>query len=1438
MAEGDFNVRAIVTAETSKFENGIKNAQSSVKSMNKEIDALGSKLKTVFSGMAGLFAASKLKSLANESVKAWKYQEKQLKLLSSTLKVTGANAWTSSEEIKTFASSLQQVTNYGDEAIIAMQNILLGFKEIKGDNFKEATKAILDMSTVMNMDLTSAAQTVGKALDDPIKGLAALGRQGFYFSDSQKEMLKNLVETGEKAKAQKIILDELYTAYGGAAEATVDISKQLANTWGDFKEQMGKGISEITNLFSKMVKSMLEDLMNMDASTKDFIKGFAESVVILTAVTAAVFALKAALDVLKAHPLILGISAVITGVSAVVGAITALSNSVENQIEENKKLNEEAEKLFINEKNVAEGKTIDAEQTLKLIELYPELSNKISAYNTTLSQAILLQKQANAQRVREVYQEQREELVKLRKEYNENKVALEKFQKQIAEENLLESWGEVTVNKMLVGLNKKLNESEADINKQITKINANLQTIGMKLADDGDYLVSIKPHVDENSLNDADKKINSKLKTWKEWLSKILSIDESKFKSGKQASELYIKQLKDNLEMNDEISKILGIPFSKMDYINSALDEVRKHITEALSIDPDEIDEPFDISELENENTALGKLVQRYKELQTQKGQTFVAEEIENLNKEILNLSKSDDELYYAKLRENGATEEQINKCKELKQIIKETREEMELLPEAQRKLFEQNSSQLDNWTDEWRDSKEKIIQMQEEQALKGIENEELRLANVEYYNNEILKLNAEFEDNKLQHEKNWLEKDSEFLESWSDQYYENQVKIINLDRQRELNATKNQKEIAKINEYYDKKILNTTKKYNMERIKVVTDAVKNLAKEGLEKLGEALVNGGASWDDFKYSALDALASVLEGIASQLSAMATANLMAENYKNAVIGFAGAAAALVAAGAIKAVVNNMKNMKESVDEITLSMEKFNNEMKELMESMTDTSSLLSGVNSIKNIIEDLTLKLNDSLVSIEEYSKLYTETQNKIIQNSRDMYDVMHWFKRNYYDKDTKEWNPFNITDEMLDNLDDYFNEFKKMKLYTKELSIAYSNLSKSVDDFNSNLLNSIKESEVLISSYKDMYNSMKLVEYLSAEDRDELTNSMIYVYEKYSEILKNYQLSVVEQTKAGIYENLIGAGNQIGESLIESIIDGAEKTDFLSSMKTYIRTNLIKLSVYTEEFSEQLASIGSRLATSMSTGEDLVGVRTELEELWESASKNAQEAERIIDHVFGDIASDIDSGTKEIEKSLTRLENLIENFKEEISDLGGDIATNLINGLSNGLSQSDFLSNMKTWLRKLIIQSVVYTESMKAEIESIGKVISEGISTGFSEETLHEIRRDLSYLFYSTDKKLSSIDSVLDSVFSGYATGTNNATRGLHLVGEAGPELVKFRGGEQVLNASNTQKALGNVSEKTNNFNVNFYDTKDTTAFAMLQQLRNYNRQMAVNGII
>ena len=85
----------------------------------------------------------------------------------------------------------------------------------------------------------------------------------------------------------------------------------------------------------------------------------------------------------------------------------------------------------------------------------------------------------------------------------------------------------------------------------------------------------------------------------------------------------------------------------------------------------------------------------------------------------------------------------------------------------------------------------------------------------------------------------------------------------------------------------------------------------------------------------------------------------------------------------------------------------------------------------------------------------------------------------------------------------------------------------------------------------------------------------------------------------------------------------------------------------------------------------------------------------------------------------------------------------------------------------------------------------------------------------------------------------GFATGTNNAPSGLALVGERGPELIDLHGGERIYNAETTRDIMsGGSSGSSNVWNVTFNNTVDTTAYTMMRQLKGYQRQMAVNGII
>jgi hypothetical protein len=184
--------------------------------------------------------------------------------LGAILKSTGAEAWTTQDHLVEVAESLQRITGRAKEETIAMQTVLLGFRNIKGENFDKATKSVIEMSKVMGGDLTAAAQAVGKALDNPIEGMDGLSRQGFKFTAQEKEMIKALVESGELEKAQGVILEELRKTFDGAAEAALTMKDKIKISNNELREETGRSIAN--NGFLGLIRQAWLDIA--DATQK------------------------------------------------------------------------------------------------------------------------------------------------------------------------------------------------------------------------------------------------------------------------------------------------------------------------------------------------------------------------------------------------------------------------------------------------------------------------------------------------------------------------------------------------------------------------------------------------------------------------------------------------------------------------------------------------------------------------------------------------------------------------------------------------------------------------------------------------------------------------------------------------------------------------------------------------------------------------------------------------------------------------------------------------------------------------------------------------------------------------------------------------------------------------------------------------------------------
>lgn len=224
----------------------------------------------------------------------------------------GASSWTSAKQIGDLSQSISQKIGVDDELIQTSANLLLTFKNVRNeagknnDIFNRATMAAQDLSAKGFGSADSAAKMLGKALNDPLKGITALSRAGVTFTQGQKDQIKSMVESGNLLGAQKIIMGELEAQVGGTAEATATAGDKMAVTWANFQENLGTAVLPILDGLLTKLSGVLEW-----AGQNPVIVGA------LIAITAGMWLLNAAL---AANPIVL----VIGLVAALAVALIAL----------------------------------------------------------------------------------------------------------------------------------------------------------------------------------------------------------------------------------------------------------------------------------------------------------------------------------------------------------------------------------------------------------------------------------------------------------------------------------------------------------------------------------------------------------------------------------------------------------------------------------------------------------------------------------------------------------------------------------------------------------------------------------------------------------------------------------------------------------------------------------------------------------------------------------------------------------------------------------------------------------------------------------------------------------------------------------------------------------------------------------------------------------
>ena len=241
MADKKLNIN-ITTKGAAKSKNEIKGLDSAISTMGKAVGIASA----AYFGAKGLISGfSSVINLAGEQERAEKSLEIALGRTSTALLDQ--------------ASALQQVTTFGDEAIIGVQASIGAFLDSE-EQIKKATEATLDIAVAMGMDLKSAGDLVAKTLGSSTNAMSRYGIEvvGAVGSTERLESLTNNVANlfGGQASAQ--------------AKTLTGSIEQMKNALGDAGEVIGELLAPMVISVARGIKTLAENVGSVIERFKDF----------------------------------------------------------------------------------------------------------------------------------------------------------------------------------------------------------------------------------------------------------------------------------------------------------------------------------------------------------------------------------------------------------------------------------------------------------------------------------------------------------------------------------------------------------------------------------------------------------------------------------------------------------------------------------------------------------------------------------------------------------------------------------------------------------------------------------------------------------------------------------------------------------------------------------------------------------------------------------------------------------------------------------------------------------------------------------------------------------------------------------------------------------------------------------------------------------------
>jgi hypothetical protein len=231
-------------AQMSNLESRFNGLGNTVNKAQTPFKNFGNTIRTLLPavGLAGLVVFTKQVIAAGEQSQK---SDARLRQIATSMGIFGSGVQVVTERLGKYADTMARSTGVDDEIIKNTQAKLLTFRELAlsadtaGGAFDRATAAAVDMAAAGFGEATNNAVQLGKALNDPIKGVTALTRSGITFTAAEKAKIATMVESGKMLDAQKFVLKAIETQVGGTAKATATATDRMKQAYGQVQESIG-----------------------------------------------------------------------------------------------------------------------------------------------------------------------------------------------------------------------------------------------------------------------------------------------------------------------------------------------------------------------------------------------------------------------------------------------------------------------------------------------------------------------------------------------------------------------------------------------------------------------------------------------------------------------------------------------------------------------------------------------------------------------------------------------------------------------------------------------------------------------------------------------------------------------------------------------------------------------------------------------------------------------------------------------------------------------------------------------------------------------------------------------------------------------------------------------------------------------------------------------